>query len=134
MLQPLCHKTFSSFGSSQPCKKHLDVSFLPNSSYFIPVILFFKLYVWNLTWPHLKIQTCIFYLSTRILAIQPVSFYYQGLLFTLFFTYNDGVPVLAEIFTANTKSLIQTKTKGYNYMACIPRILDIFKHKRQKLA
>ena len=48
-------------------------------------------------------------------------------------TNNDGVQEQAGIFLADIKTLIQEKTKEYNYMVHIPRKLGIFKHK-QKLA
>lgn len=127
-LQVKRNSFFSLLRSLQPCKKNLYINFLQNSSSFFLVIPFFKIYIWYLAWPHLKIQTYIFYLSTRILAIQ--CFYYQYLLFILCLTNNDGVLVLAGIFISNIKSLIPKKTKEYNYMVCIPRNLDIFKHKK----
>lgn len=58
--------------------------------------------------------------------MQP-GFFYKDLLFILCLTDNDGVLVQSEDSIANSKSLIQKKK--YNYMVCIPRKLDIFKHK-----
>lgn len=86
----------------------------------------------NFAWPHLKIQTCIFYLSAGCWQLSQRASLPGLVIYTL--TCNDGVSILAEIFISNIMSLIQKKTKDYNYMVCIPRKLDIFKHKKQKLA